>query len=517
MKRNFSVNIGGRLFNIDEDAFNSLKAYQAGLEKYFAANPDSREILSDIEMRIAELLSGRLNSGKIVIGIDDIEQVITEMGQANQMDDDEKSAQPEPASVKSGRKLFRDSENRLVGGVAAGIAALLGIQVWIVRIVFIIMVFGYFVGPLLYFVLWLILPEASTVAEQLQMRGKAVTVENLEKKRSESAGREGTDRVLETTGQIIRTLSDTLLKLLRFAGIALKKIFGLVLLLLVAGLIIGFGTALLVNEHFHFGNFRLESVGFTDYFDWLVPLAGIQWQIFLAAALFGLGMFGLLTSLGLRLFVNWPPLKWQAIMGFVVLILAGLFVGGSAVFEIKNASDEQQWLRTEKVLQPKGEKGFSLVIHDMGFDEFISRDLAAVSGKPSAYEKFAISDIDFSILATDGDSIRLVSMASAFGRNDKQALEFASHVAHNCLVRDSVLEMDRQFRMPFADGFRNQRLRIELNLPAQTRVYLDENALQQINWSDFANDERDEGWYRMTPKGLEGIEETSDIPVIEKN
>ena len=142
MKKNFTVNIGKQLFNIDEDAFEMLNNYLSRLRDLFAADESRDEIMADIEMRIAELLGQRVSQkGHGIVVSEYVREVISEMGEPGQLSDSRSEQGSAATSSRTSGKLFRDPANRKVGGVASGLAAFIGINPIWVRLVFLISTF----------------------------------------------------------------------------------------------------------------------------------------------------------------------------------------------------------------------------------------------------------------------------------------------------------------------------------------------------------------------------------------
>ena len=187
MKKTLTINLNGSVFHIDEDAFQRLNNYLNAVDKHFP-NAEDKEILRDIEARIAELFSEKLIN-RNVVEIADVEQVISILGQPNQFggEDETEAEQPkdEPRekqreSRKSSRKLYRDPDKQVLGGVLAGLAAYFGFDVVWLRILAVVCVFFGFGSPiLLYIIAWLIMPEAKTAAQKLEMRGEKVNIDNI--------------------------------------------------------------------------------------------------------------------------------------------------------------------------------------------------------------------------------------------------------------------------------------------------------------------------------------------------
>lgn len=194
MKKTLTVNLGGTVYHIDDDAYRLLDNYLSNLKHYFRKQESAEEIVNDIEMRIAELFAEKVAAGKQVITVQDVEEVIARVGKPEDFgiteDDAESNKRTEQSSSASQtytrtagpRRLFRDPDSKLLGGVAAGLAAYLGWDITLVRILMIVLVFvPYCPMIILYIVGWIVIPEAYTAAEKLSMRGEAVTIENIGK------------------------------------------------------------------------------------------------------------------------------------------------------------------------------------------------------------------------------------------------------------------------------------------------------------------------------------------------
>lgn len=184
MKKTLTVNLGGTVFHIDEDAYQLLDKYLTNLRIHFKQEEGSDEIMNDFELRISELFSERVRLGHEVITVVEVEDVIKRMGKPEELfDTSEQASEAEPTRDKQTvqRRLFRNPDNRMIGGVAGGLAAYLGWDASIIRITLFILMFFYGFTIPIYLLLWLIIPEAKTATEKLQMQGMSVTVENIGK------------------------------------------------------------------------------------------------------------------------------------------------------------------------------------------------------------------------------------------------------------------------------------------------------------------------------------------------
>lgn len=198
MNKIYNINLGGYPIVIDDNAYSHLTKYLETIGHHFSESEGCEEIVYDIEVRMAEIFEE--NKKGAIIGRKEVEEVIKIMGRpedfgAGTIDDIEADSayysEEEEApkrkkrtrrKIKTGKRLFRDPDEKLVGGVCAGVAAYFGVQdpLW-VRLLFLalIPVFGLSVPA--YLLLWAILPEATTTSDKLSMKGEAATVSNIAK------------------------------------------------------------------------------------------------------------------------------------------------------------------------------------------------------------------------------------------------------------------------------------------------------------------------------------------------
>ena len=179
MKITVSINLGGYSFNIDEDAYSELKRYLKNLELHFAGEESSSEILSDIETRMAELFRTKLTSFKQVINIDDVNQAISVMGMPEDISDNDRKSARDKFSSPGYHRMYRDPDNRIIGGVCSGMGAYWNIDPVIVRIIFVALVLAGGIGALVYLILYIVIPEAKTTAQKIEMKGDPVNIHNI--------------------------------------------------------------------------------------------------------------------------------------------------------------------------------------------------------------------------------------------------------------------------------------------------------------------------------------------------
>lgn len=254
MKKTVSINLGGIVFNIDDDACDRLSQYLSDLEKRFPEE-ERAEIIRDIEERMAELLNFKLQN-RNVVEISDVEEVIEVIGRPEQFDDENAGDTDKASAATSSttqeattekkksfhaRKLYRNSNDRMVSGVASGVAAYFDIDPAIVRILFVVLTlasFGW--GILIYLILYIAMPEAKTKAQFLEMQGIEPTLENINNFHQEPVER--------SSG------ASTFGNILKICLIVLGVIIGVSLAIGVLGIFIAMFSAFLLHTPGSFGN-----------------------------------------------------------------------------------------------------------------------------------------------------------------------------------------------------------------------------------------------------------------------
>lgn len=204
MKPTVRVSIGGFAFNLEEDAYDVLNDYLQSLKRHFQGNPEADEIISDIEQRMSELLQIRMSKHEGAVSIDDALEIVKIMGNPKDFGDnvsDESQSKDEGDGTFNDplkkKRLFRDIDNKVFGGVCSGLAHYFKIDMALVRLLFVGLFFlsfmpsfyiGYgvrnysFIVIGVYIVLWIIMPAAKTFSQKLLMTGADPSIENIEEK-----------------------------------------------------------------------------------------------------------------------------------------------------------------------------------------------------------------------------------------------------------------------------------------------------------------------------------------------
>ena len=253
MNKTVNINLANILFHIDEDAFNKMRRYLESVRRSFANTTGSDEILADIEARIAELFTEKLKDPRQVITNKEVEEVITIMGQPEDYLVDEDIFEDGPSSfgsqkrTKRVKKLYRDTEMKYVAGVSSGLAHYVNLDSLWVRLLWIVLTIGSGGGfILLYGLLWILIPEAQTTSEKLDMRGEDINISNIERK-----VKEGFDDVANTVKSLDynevgskvknggKTFFDTIGSIIMFFFKIIGKFIGIILVVTGAAAIIG--------------------------------------------------------------------------------------------------------------------------------------------------------------------------------------------------------------------------------------------------------------------------------------
>ncbi len=230
MKKTLTINLGGSVFHIDEDAYQLLDKYLSNLRFHFEKEEGTEEIMNDFELRISELFSEKIRLGYQVITIELVEEIIKRMGKPEEIFDDdyheenEKETEIHDSNTKqtSTKRLMRDPDDKILGGVASGFAAYTGWDVTVIRIVLILLMFYYGIMIPIYVILWIFMPLAKTATEKLEMRGKSVTIENIGKTVTD-----GFDKVNSNVNEFLR--SEKPRNLLQKCGDVFVQVVGIIL------------------------------------------------------------------------------------------------------------------------------------------------------------------------------------------------------------------------------------------------------------------------------------------------
>lgn len=499
MNKTVNINLAGIFFHIDEDAYARLQRYLETIRHSFSNTQGRDEIISDIEARIAELFNEKVKNDRQVIGIKEVEEVITIMGQPEDYMVDEEIFEDEPAPGRkekttrvTGKQLFRDPENGYVGGVSAGLAHYLGIESIWVRLLWVLLTFlssGGFI--LIYIAFWIFVPEAKTTADKLAMRGEEVTVSNIEKKI-----REGFHDVSDSIKNVdyekygkkatagATSAATTLGTIIKFCLKLFVKFIGIMLLLIAGSTLIGLFVGL-----FAVGTFGVFDAPWTDYID-VVNVGAPIWLISLLI-FFAVGIpFFFLFVLGLKILVS----NLKSIGRIAMLTLLGLWliaIIGLSVIGVSHATNrafDGEVANTESLDVRATDTLFVRMRHD--------RELTRQDWKTSefkiAYENntkvIVGNDIRLAVKSTKDSVARIEVIKSAEGRNYNDARARAKNINYSKSLVGNELFLNSFYTTNAEYGYRDQEVQVTLYLPEGTTLFADENTSSFHSSSDRYED-----------------------------
>ena len=184
MQKTINVAIGGCSFTIDEDAYKALDEYLERFKGALGSSSSNKDVMDELEGRIADLLKGKLG-GREVVDFRMAQEVIGQLGyphgyrpgeQTNGQNEYHYSGTD---GEKPARKLFRDPDGKKIAGVCSGLALFLGIDVTLIRVIFLVAFICGSAGLWIYLVIWVAAPEARTAAEKCELRGIPANAENI--------------------------------------------------------------------------------------------------------------------------------------------------------------------------------------------------------------------------------------------------------------------------------------------------------------------------------------------------
>jgi phage shock protein PspC (stress-responsive transcriptional regulator) len=525
MKKTLSVSVGGYAFILEEEAYRVLGQYLDRVRLNLGTTSDVEEIIADVEGRISEIFKDQLSQGgKEVVDMGMVNHAISTMGapedyniNGEPVNEKTSSQQQEQDFSSRHRALFRDPDDRMLGGVCAGISHYLGWDPLAVRLIFIGLLFGFGSGVIVYIILWILVPEAETTAEKLRMHGEPVNLESIKnrfdkfsdevkdwgrktkrsKKKWRRAGKQFGHRVEDTVHEM---------------GSVFGKIFGVLMLL--GGIVL----CIWIFNHFVTGQLAIDN---DDHFLSLIaqdPSLVFERKsdyLFLywgALTLVALIVFGLIKS-GIKLlfqirlknkFLN-TTTTLISILAVCSIVYGGIKLG-------------RQFTKDETVLQtiPLDIKSGSVTIqvaHDPYFSDKLLADdagfdeLLKIKGKRLI---FGYPELDIRRCATGGPRIEIEK--TAHGPRRMEAIRHAENILYPVnILGDSIL-FQPVFTAPLADRMRAQQIKVRLYVPDSMVVHVQQGGYRILRVESC--DTQESVWhespyslrtYIMEPKGMRAI------------
>lgn len=500
MKKTVNINLAGLVFHIDEDAYEQLNNYLKAVRQSIGGDESVHEIMNDIEARIAELFSETIKPAVGVVTIQEVNRVIQIMGQPTdyQWAENHQSTESTDSTTSQThsepKKLYRDEDDKVIGGVLSGLGHYFGIDAIWLRIAFAILLFYFGTGFLLYILLWIIMPSAKTTAEKLEMKREPVTVENI--KNTVEAGIANAKNYGNKYGSSAANL--------------IKKILGIGVLMFSMLLIISaLLTPLLVSQanHIYVNDNQLMEVIYTNLPKWTV-LTSLFFIIFCPACLF--------LILGLKiLYNNIKYVRWFIFFILTIWVLAIAFFS-YAIIKTETEGDmilnnmfQENYNTITYTYDLNVDNNDTLLIDfitdpkisyiNAGIEEndeqYIENRNVKLSILESKNEK-AYYEIETKVFSSSEAEIKFKGKSKTVHIRDiPETLDYFHETTENKLIlANALLETDVD------DDFIENQVRVTLYVPEGLTIHLDSKYIQHL--SDKKHIEKGAHFYQQTNQQL---------------
>lgn len=549
MKKTLTANISGTVFHIEEDAYEKLQRYLATIRDQFTGSDGRDEIMGDIESRIAELFTERLDGKRQVVSIADVEHVVGVMGQPEDYMGGAEGTDQEPSAAAEGaayaasgqgryKRLFRHPDDKWIGGVFGGLGAYLHTDPLWMRILFIALVFFGVGSPILiYLIVWVLVPVAESAAERLMMEGEPVTVDNLKRTFQEGSDRVkyGAEQVAKGANELGRKWSGPQAQqqrrnvmtgfeqAMRGFGQVFSKVFGVFLLML--GTVITISLLALLATGGTITNSSLSGMEGTGIFE----LAAVVFEsgrqgffltlcVILLGLMPGLGLFlgGWRLVSGTRV-PAW--LGWSISTIWTISLIVVIIIGSRLASDF----NQRETLKDEApLMQPAGQTLY------LG-----AEDMRGMGRNWNVGIKHGRMDWDMDGLRTSADSVHLawaeldvvdspdslfhlIVQRQANGNSEKLATARASHIGFRFVQSDSLVRFSPWVDMPKKDKLRAQQVRFIVQVPMGRAVHFESGSGFLLDDVDNVTNTYDSDMvgltWTMTSGGLSKDVRPEDMP-----
>ena len=374
--------ISGIGFIFEKVAYESLNDYLASLKKAYANNPDSDEILADIEARIAELILSAQSDAQCVVCLPLIENIIAQLGSPEDISGEEKQPKAEN-NTRIPRRLYRDMENLKLGGVCAGLAKYFGVEaVWLrlamaSPLILVVIgapfihwltvlggnLFGVFV--MTYLILWFAIPSAKSAREKLEMEGEPISAKSIADRQGttqEEKAKSSVASAVTTVGRFIVIVMKVLLGLMLFPIAA----FVFTILIILACMAVGF-TSLPLVQFGEFGNLPELLAEFG------APLMVFSMLLVLIPAIY-------IGYLFIALLLNKRPRWWVLVVSILlwIFVLIGTSIAGISYAESYTGNIFSSDSEVERIMKKSNEMSLSRQIMEELNEELDDEEKALI-------------------------------------------------------------------------------------------------------------------------------------------
>ncbi|MBE9586492.1 PspC domain-containing protein [Mucilaginibacter sp. JRF] len=527
MNKTIIININGTVFHIEEDAYEILKNYMTDVKRHFMHSADSLEITTDIENRIAEMLTEILaRDSKQALVEADIQFVVNQMGRVEDFasaDEDGEPTQPFFTETKNAsRKLFRDPDERVIGGVCSGIASYFDVRsVWI-RLAFLIAVLLFGTGFMLYVILWLVVPKAITRADRMAMKGEKLNLQGFKRNFEEEMtglkdsmsnfsheARPFIYRVRDFAGDFFTHLGS----FFRTSGKFVMKALGIILV--ICSFLTIIGLAVVIIAFLAYGNMGI--------YNWF-PFNIVNYQANVIFLICGFLLVGipLLTIILLAVTLLFKNFSFNRATGFTLLAiwLTSVFV---VIYYSAQATADFRYeasFRKTVNIKPIKNNTYYLKLNDI---KYLTEEDSARLNIKERFKGLTLVESEYNhdfdgpgrnvyitIEKSDVATPVLVERFSARGKTYEEALINARATSYQFFQQDSVLNFSPKLERQQGALWRAQDLHITLKVPVNAEVVVDEELYRYANdidiWGCRTMNGQDSGsptTFVMTADGLQ--------------
>jgi phage shock protein PspC (stress-responsive transcriptional regulator) len=525
MDKTININLAGTLFKIDEEAFLILRDYMQAINNRFGNETGGHETIEDIESRIAEIFQTQKGLAGVVTK-ENVDSMISIIGKPEDFDQGEPESKAPAYSVQK-RKMYRNTEDKIIGGVCSGIAAYLDTDPVLFRILFVLFAIFFGAGFFIYIALWIALPAAGTDSQKRTMYGNAyhpARSQAIEYNTAQvtgvphyNTGFNNSSRLGNAINEIFRAVGSVFYIILRIFLI----IIGVVLVLTGFLFILSF----VMVFFFKFpGVFSIDSSGvnlinFTDFLNYVVNPSAVPWIIILTSVAFILPMIAIIYW-GVKMIfwfrANDGAVSLIALVVWVISIAALTIIGfnegisfaqtakTSAQIILPHSPDTLYVKSENKIADLKYDKGISLPHEE--YSVYINDEKRELYIRP-----YLNAD------RSDDKTTRVEVRKRSAGRTMMDAMKKAEGLLYNYSIKGDTLHLDEYFTCPAGRKWSADNVKINLYVPTGT-VLKFENDTRILLHSSFRNEydeypeslwESDNTIWIMTDDGLKTVTENS--------
>jgi len=521
MKKTLTINLGGVVFHIDEDAYLLLNHYLEILKKHFSRQEGFQEILNDIESRIAEILGEKRPETKQVITIEDVNGVIATMGQPVEIDQEES---PEMKNDQSGqgkadKRFFRNPDEKVIAGVCSGIAAYFHLDpVW-VRLIFLIFLVAGGSGVLIYLVLWAVIPEAKKTSDKLEMRGEKINISNIEKSIREEMTELGTrlgsmasesaatiKRAGAGSGSVFEIIGKGIAEILRFTWKCMLILTGIILILFGLGMLLALVAYTLGWTGGIYTDNEFTVLGFPQmarlFIGCNMPVGYLQVIIFVVI---GIPLFMIFYN-GLRMVFRFDRVRHLGLTLFNIWVVGLFFLAwsGMRIYNLyKFNAEKQMEIALEK---PSCDTLYvSLMADDPGMkyleyeQNILVDDLKAVI--TDEHDLCIVPKIN--IEESEDSLFSITEVNHARGKSRIEAHQHLANLRFQSATSGSTLKISPFVRLPKEECWRGQMVSLIIRVPRGKFIHFEKEFHYLKPYWYFSFDSHDESTFLMTENGID--------------